>query len=79
MPLMDLIPHQMCPRDENADLVEEVRVVDLGVGNLVQSGALEDVIRPEERSVGKRWQNDQHASDDDDSQPKRVGGLPTPA
>ena len=24
MPLMDLAPHQICPRDEDADLVEEV-------------------------------------------------------
>ena len=50
--------------------------MDLDVRNLVQSGALEDVIRPVERPVGESGHQYQHPSDHDHSQPKCVGGLP---
>ena len=43
---MDLGPHQIRPRDEESNLVEECLVVDLDVGDLVEATVLKNVVGP---------------------------------
>ena len=76
---MDLGPHQICPRDEESNLVEERRVVDHGVRDLVEPDVLKNVVRPERGPVGKSGHQHQHPGDDDPTQPQDVEDAPLPA
>ena len=60
---MDLGPDEIRPRNEERNLVQERCVVDLDVRDFVESSVLEDVVRPEERAVGKSGDENQDTGD----------------
>ena len=76
MALMDLRPHQIRPRDEERNLVQERWVVDLDVRDLVESSALQNVVRPQEGPMGKSGHQNQHTCDYDHSQPQGIEDAP---